>query len=118
MRQHDPWEERMRVICWAVIWFLASLTVVHAEIICVKSHKCLDITPFVCTYTVSRYVHRVCYDVRTQYMLILLKNTWYQYCEIDEATVNGLLSAESKGRYYNGVVKGNFDCQVNRVPSY
>jgi hypothetical protein len=108
----------MRVICGAVIWPSVLLASAHAESVDVKYRGSVDLTPFACTDTVSSFVNRMCYDKANQYMLILLKKTWYHYCEIDKSTVDGLLEAESKGRYYNGMVKGNFDCRTHRVPTY
>jgi KTSC domain len=32
---------------------------------------------------------------------ILLKGTYYHYCEIDQRTVDVLLGAESMGQYFN-----------------
>jgi hypothetical protein len=46
-------------------------------------------------------------------MLINLSGTWYQYCEIDPATVANLLDAESMGRFYNASIKGNFDYRTH-----
>ena len=70
------------------------------------------------TNTVSSFVNRVCYDKTNSYMLILLKNTWYHYCEIDAGTVALLISATSVGRYYNTNIRGTgkdgpFDCRTH-----
>lgn len=94
-----------------------------AETVDVKYHRPVDLKPFICTDTVSSFVNRVCYDEANRYMLILLRTTWYHYCDIDEGTVQGLLSAESKGRYYNANIKGSgsdgpFDCRTHRIPTY
>ena len=48
-------------------------------------------------------------------MLIQLNAVWYHYCEIGSSTVNGLLTANSAGSYYNKNIKGTgkdgpFDC--------
>jgi hypothetical protein len=51
-------------------------------------------------------------------MLINLSGTYYHYCEIDGATVTGLLHADSVGKFFNANVKGHFDCRTHRVPSY
>ena len=36
----------------------------------------------------------------------------------DGGTVDALLSAESKGRYFNANIKGRYDCRTRRVPAY
>jgi len=56
-------------------------------------------------------------------MIILLKGTYYHYCEIDQGTVEALLGAESMGRYFQANIRGNgadgpFDCRTHRVPEY
>lgn len=71
----------------------------------------------------SSFVKRVCYDVAQEYMVILLNGTYYHYCEIDRATVDGLLAAPSLGKYFNANIKGTgldgpFDCRTHRVPEY
>jgi hypothetical protein len=95
----------------------------HTETINVKYRGLIDLKPFTCTNTVSSFVNRVCYDKANSYMLILLKSTWYHYCEIDEQTVASLISADSVGRYYNANIRstgkdGRFDCRTHKVPAY
>lgn len=94
-----------------------------AESVDVKYRGLVDLKPFVCTDTKSSFVNRVCYDRANSYMLILLKSTWYHYCEIDAGTVSSLIKADSVGRYYNASIKGMgkdgpFDCRTHRVPKY
>jgi hypothetical protein len=58
-----------------------------------------------------------------EYMVILLKGTYYHYCEIGQATVDALLGAESMGRYFQAHIRGTgsdgpFDCRTHKVPVY
>jgi hypothetical protein len=59
-----------------------------------------------------------------QFMVIELKTTWYPYCEIDAATVQRLLTAESPGTFYNQAIRshgdqhGPFDCRDHTMPNY
>lgn len=78
----------------------------------------VDLKHFACTKTVSSFVHEVCYDRKNQYMIIQLRDTRYPYCDIDAQTVSALLSAESKGRYYNASIKGRFGCRGKVQPNY
>jgi len=109
----------------------ASLTAAHAkapetaEIICVKYGPCpLNVSAFECTNVTSSFIRRVCYDAPGSFMVIKLKETWYPYCEIDAATVQQLLSAESAGRFYNHAIRshgsqhGPFDCRDHPMPAY
>jgi hypothetical protein len=42
-------------------------------------------------------------------MLISLNGVYYHYCEIDSATLEALMSADSMGRYHNASIKGRFE---------
>jgi hypothetical protein len=106
-----------------VIPLLLLASAAHAETADVKYRGPVDLNPFTCTDTVSSFVNRVCYDEKNQYMVILLKTTYYHHCEIPKSVVDALLNADSKGRFYNGNIKGSgkdgpYDCRTHRVPSY
>ena len=106
------------------IALLALPTVSFAETgsVNVKYRGVVDLAPFTCTDIIdSSVVQRVCYDVSNSYMLINLKGAYYHYCEIDQGTVDRLLTADSKGKYFSNAIKGNgsdgpFDCRTHRVP--
>ena len=98
---------------------LVVLGSVHAETVNVKYRGPVDLAPFQCeSVSKSSLVTRICYDRKEQYMVIGLQGTYYHYCEIDSGTVAGLRGADSMGRYFNARIKGNFDCRINRVPTY
>jgi hypothetical protein len=99
---------------------LAALTLpAGAETVNVKYRGEVNLAPFDCTdITRSSFVRRICYDRGNSYMLISLNGTYYHYCEIDGATVAGLLHGDSIGRFYNANIKGHFDCRTHRVPNY
>jgi len=88
----------------------------RATPVCLDTFKCIE-TPR------SSFVRAVCYGGAKAYMLIKLNSTWYHYCAVDRASVDGLLSAPSIGRYYNqhfrshGAVHGPFDYRDHPVPN-
>ena len=54
-------------------------------------------------------------------MLIQLKSTYYQYCQIDPATVNALHAASSKRQFFAARIRDNgtdgpFDCRTHPIP--
>lgn len=107
----------------ALLAVVVSTQAAQAETVSVKYRGLVDLKPFACTTTVSSFVNRVCYDKSNSYMLILLNNTWYHYCEIGAHTVASLISAESVGRFYNENIRGTgrdgpFDCRTHKVPTY
>ncbi|WP_289509291.1 KTSC domain-containing protein [Hydrogenophaga sp. 2FB] len=64
---------------------------------------------------------RICYDRAEQYMVIRLKTTYYHYCEIDPATVQGLQGAGSKRQFFEARIRGSgsdgpFDCRTHPIP--
>lgn len=110
-----------RILILTTIGILSATA--QAETVNVKYRGLVDLKPFTCTNTESSFVNRVCYDKANSYMLILLNNTWYHYCEIDAVTVASLISAGSVGRFYNANIKGTgkdgpFDCRTHKVPTY
>jgi KTSC domain len=51
-------------------------------------------------------------------MIVKLDETYYHYCDVDKATVDAFLAADSMGRCYNANIKGHFDCLTAHVPNY
>lgn len=102
-----------------VLIVLCIGSVANAESVYVKYRGNVDLQPFKCeSISHSSLVNRVCYDKKEQYMIIGLRGTYYHYCEISQDVVSNLLTAESMGQYYNQYIKGNYDCRVNRMPTY
>lgn len=97
---------------------------VWAETVSVKYRGPVDLANFDCTGELdSSVVQRVCYNAPNAYMLIRLKQTWYHYCQIDKGTVDDLLAAPSKGRFYSSRIKdsatgGKFGCRDKPVPQF
>ena len=95
-----------------------------AETVSVKYRGNVPLDTFQCAnIDRSSLVKRVCYDAALEYMVILLKGTYYHYCEIGQGTVDALLGAESMGRYFNANIRGSglngpFDCRTHTVPGY
>ena len=87
-----------------------------AETVFVKYQGPVDLEPFACTDTVSSFVHRICYKPDQSYLVVLLGDTYYHYCRIPSQVISQWLNADSKGRFYNGSIKGNFDCRLGGLP--
>lgn len=100
--------------------------IVKAETVCIKYGPCpIDLSSFSCTDTArSSFVRHVCYDPPKKFIAIKLRDTWYPYCEVDDASVKSLLDASSIGRHYNehfrsrGKNRGPFDCRDHPMPVY
>jgi hypothetical protein len=98
---------------------LAIVAACHAETVDVKYRGPVDLTPFDCKpINRSSFINRVCYDQKNAYMIVLLKTTYYHYCNIDSGTVAAFEAAASMGQFYNATIKGRFDCRAGHVPIY
>jgi KTSC domain len=108
----------------AICIFIFLHNAAHAETVTVKYRGAVPLDTFYCqAIDRSSLVQRVCYDPAKQYMVIMLNGIYYHYCEIDQGTVNSLLTAQSMGKYFNANIKGSgsdgpFDCRTHRVPIY
>jgi len=106
-------------LTFALILLLESVGACRSETVDVKYRGPVDLAPFKCeSVDRSSFIRRVCYDAANSYMIVLLNQTYYHYCDIDRVTVDTFEAAESMGRYFNASIKGHFDCQTGRVPSY
>lgn len=101
--------------CAAALTLLA-VAGVRAETVFVKYRGPVDLAPFRCATPSSSFVHRVCYRAERQYLVVLLGSTYYHYCRMPAGVVQSWLAAPSQGRFYNAVIKGNFDCRLGVVP--
>lgn len=59
----------------------------------------------------STAISAVGYDKTTQQMCITFKQGHtYNFCRVPESIFAGLMSASSKGRYYDIYIKDKYDC--------
>lgn len=87
-----------------------------AETVYVKYRGLLNLDRLECEATDSSFVHRVCYDDRTGYLVVLLNDTYYHHCGVPDAVAQRLIEADSVGRYYNAVVRRRYDCRITPPP--
>lgn len=97
---------------------------VAGEVANVKYRGSVPLDTFTCVHTPdSSVIGRICYDENERYMIVLVRQTYYHYCEVDASTVTAFLSAPSAGKFYNRYIKGTgsdgpFDCRTRRIPNY
>ena len=102
----------------AVLIFSFAFTA-YAESVSVKYRGSVNLASFECEHVNrSSFINRLCYDAKERYVIVLLKNTYYHYCEVPKNVVSSWKVASSLGRYYGSYIKGNYDCRVNYLPSY
>jgi len=101
---------------WIVVALSLAATCVSAEEVFVKYRGPVSLDGFRCAAPESSFVHRICYLAPRQYVVVLLGRTYYHYCRVPKDVVTDWLAADSKGRFYNAVIKGQFDCRLGGVP--
>lgn len=110
----------LRLLISSMLLFISFAT--KAETVDVKYLGAVSLGDFSCSdIRESSDVTRICYDKAERYMLIRLKSTYYQYCEVDASTAKELLSARLKRDYFQSRIKGSgsdgpFDCRSKPVP--
>ena len=76
----------------------------------------VDLAPFACTDTPrSTMIQRVCYDRKSRHLLVAIRGSFRDYCEVPPATFEAFMTARSLGYYYRqnlarSDVDGPFSC--------
>lgn len=63
-----------------------------------------------CESTDSSFLHQACFDEESKTLTLLIKSNYYTYCDVPFYVFENLISASSKGRFYNRYIKGNYQC--------
>jgi hypothetical protein len=103
----------MRALIALSVVLAASSTLANAETVQVKYRGPVDVSGFDCQSGASSVVWRTCYDAKNRYLLVNLKGVYYHYCGMPTSVVAAWRGSESLGRYFEGNVKGRFDCRVS-----
>lgn len=109
--------KRSVMVALAIMVLFGMSLPVNAETVFVKYRGPVDLKGFDCSFTSSSFVHRICYNDESQYIVVLLNQTYYHYCRVPQSVVNQWLDSDSKGRFFNTDVKGKYDCRLGGVPS-
>ena len=115
-------EVTLRFITFLALVFIFICQVAAAEAVQVKYHGVVSLDAFACEdVKESGDVSRICYDKAERYMVIQLKTTYYHYCDVDAATVQGLQMASSKRQFFETRIRGSgadgpFDCRTHPIP--
>jgi len=113
-------EVMLRSIIFSALVLICQ--VAAAETVQVKYHGLVSLDAFACAdVKEGSDVSRICYDKAERYMVIRLKTTYYHYCDIDAATVQGFQGASSKRQFFETRIRGSgadgpFDCRTHPIP--
>lgn len=105
-----------RLILSLLLGFCSLCAAAYAETVFVKYRGPVNLDEFSCKYTVSSFVHRICYRANERYLIVLLDQTYYHYCKVPASFLEQWMSAPSLGRFYGSYVRGNYDCRAGGVP--
>jgi len=83
---------------------------VHAESVFVDVKGEVSLEGFNCSKTNSVLIKKACYKPEDSYLLVQIKDNWFQHCAIDQKLYDSLMSARSFNRFYNEDIKGKFSC--------
>ncbi len=67
---------------------------------------------------VSSFIRGAWYDEDNQYLVMKLNDTYYNYCSVPVSTWEGFKHSESFGRYFNEMIKEQFEYKVCEGPQY
>jgi hypothetical protein len=96
-------------LCAAVVLLLGGT--VQAEDVDVKYVGAVPLDSFECEDVVrSSFINRLCFDEGEETMILLLNDTYYQFCSVPLDVVEQFRGAYSMGAFFNQEIKGQFDC--------
>lgn len=93
-----------------LIFIFSINTYALSETVFVKYYGDVSLDSFECKNTISSFVNRICYDEQNEHVVVLLKSTYYHYCDVPYKAVDDWLNSYSKGSFYNSDIKGRFQC--------
>ena len=82
-------------------------TPVVSETIDVGGRGAVDLNGFECRdITRSSILQRVCYDPAQRALIVAVRGTWDQYCDLPAETFDALMAAPSMGQFFNRHIRG------------
>lgn len=81
-----------------------------AETVDLQDGRAVDLASYKCRDTPrSTLIQRACYDPVQASMIVSVKGTYFQYCDLPPATFDALMAAPSIGQFF----KRNFEDSAN-----
>jgi hypothetical protein len=97
---------------------------VGSETVDVRDRGTVDLGTFECRdINRSSLIQRVCYDKAQRTLIVSVKGTYDQFCELPAPTFEHLMGAPSMGQFFNRNIRGSgsggrYDCRAHRIPNY
>ena len=94
---------------------------ISSESVEISDRGTVDLANFECRDTPrSTLIQRACYDQSQASMIVSVKGTYRQYCDLPPATFDSLMAAPSMGQFFkrnfaSGGSGGRYDCRTGRL---
>jgi len=94
-----------------------------SETVDVRNRGAVDLASYECRDTPrSTIIQRACYDRAQASMIVSVRGTHFQYCDLPPATFDGLMAAPSMGQFFKRNFEGGadgkqHDCGARRATS-
>lgn len=90
-----------------------------SETVDVKDRGVVDLATYECRDTPrSTLIQRACYDSTQDSMIVNVKGTYVQYCDLPPATFDALMAAPSMGQFFRRNFSpgsnGRYDCRTGQ----
>lgn len=97
----------MKTLMTIVLLASSTLTAM-AETINVKFIGRVELETYEC-YEIDRssLINRLCYEDAARIMIVMLRSTYYAYCDVPKEIVASFFSSKSMGRFYNQNIKSD-----------
>ena len=88
------------------------------ETIDVRDRGAVDLTTFECRdINRSSLIQRVCYDHAQRTLIVGIKGSYDDYCDLPQQTLDRFMTAPSMGQFFNANIRGSgpdtrYDCRA------
>jgi hypothetical protein len=92
-----------------------------SETVDVQDRGPVDLATYQCRDTPrSTLIQRACYDPAQASLVVSVRGTYVQYCDLPPATLDALTAALSMGQFFRRNIAGvdRYDCRTGRSPGY
>jgi hypothetical protein len=94
---------------------------VGSEAVDVGDRGTIDLATFECRdISRSSLIQRVCYDSAERTLIVGIKGSYNNYCELPQQTFESFMTAPSMGQFFNRNIRGSgpdarYDCRTHRA---
>jgi len=92
---------------------------VGTETVDVKDRGTIDLATFECRdVSRSSLIQRVCYDAAQRTLIVGIKGSYDNYCDLPQQTFEIFMAAPSMGQFFNRNIRGSgpdarYDCRMH-----